>query len=403
MQREAMQKQKEKLGGLQMKKKTAVAAVVMSTAVMLSGASALAEDAGRTVGINSWVAGAYALDILANNAQYAVEANGDETLVFNDEGNVEKLTSNVENMISANVDGALWMGMFENMFAVGPSLLENAGIPFALYDKVPSDQGMIDAIQNMNNFAGAVANNNYDAGASMAQIALDNGNKKVLIAGAEVGDPNTDARVAGFSEAFEAGGGTILSVTRVATGEANGEQQACDNMLAAFPEADCFYCTGENFTLQAMNVIAKTPLDHEVKVYGTDLNPTLLENLKDGTLAACSGANWVTALYSAVLLENAMDGHKLTDADGKAPFINNVKMVTVPADCSDLYQKFFIDENPYEEEEIQNLLYKYNPDVTLEDVTEMIDNYSLEDRLIAKYNAGKVTAEELEAVGIEVK
>lgn len=61
-----------------------------------------------------------------------------------------------------------------------------------------------------------------------------------------------------------------------------------------------------------------------------------------------SGANWVTALYSAVLLENAMDGHKLTDADGKAPFINNVKMVTVPADCSDLYQKFFIDENPYE-------------------------------------------------------
>ena len=88
-----------------MKKKTAVAAVVMSTAVMLSGASALAEDAGRTVGINSWVAGAYALDILANNAQYAVEANGDETLVFNDEGNVEKLTSNVENMISANVDG----------------------------------------------------------------------------------------------------------------------------------------------------------------------------------------------------------------------------------------------------------------------------------------------------------
>lgn len=55
------------------------------------------------------------------------------------------------------------------------------------------------------------------------------------------------------------------------------------------------------------------------------------------------------------------------------------------------------------EEEIQNLLYKYNPDVTLEDVTEMIDNYSLEDRLIAKYNAGKVTAEELEAVGIEVK
>lgn len=386
-----------------MKRKTAVAAMVMSAAMMLGSVNVLAEDAGRTVGINSWVAGVYALDILANNSKFAVEANGDEILVFNDEGNVEKLTSNVENMISANVDGVLWMGMFENMFTVGPSLLENAGIPFALYDKVPSDESVIEAIQNMSNFAGAVANDNYDAGSSMAKIALENGSTKVLIAGAEVGDPNTDARVAGFSETFEAGGGTILSVTRVATGEANGEQQACDNMLAAFPEADCFYCTGEEFTLQAINVIAKTPLDHEVKVYGTDLNPTLLENLVDGTLAACGGAHWVSALYSAILLENAMDGHKLTDADGKVPFINDAKMITVPAECADLYQRFFIDENPYEEEEIQNLLYKYNPDVTLDDLMEVINNYSLEDRLIAKYNAGKVTAEELEAVGIEVK
>ena len=384
-------------------KKTMLTVVAMSTAVALGSVNVLAADAGRKIGINSWVAGNYALDILANNAQYAVEANGDETLVFNDEGNVEKLTSNVENMISANVNGVLWMGMFENMFAVGPSLLENAGIPFALYDKVPSDESMIEVIKGMKCFAGAVANDNYDAGASMAKIALEKGSRKVLIAGAEVGDPNTDARVEGFSDAFEEGGGTILSVTRVATGEANGEQQACDNMLAAFPEADSFYCTGEDFTLQAMNIIAKTPLDHEVNVYGTDLNPTLLESLQNGSLAACSGANWVTALFSAVLLENTMDGHKLTDEEGKAPFINNVKIVTVPAECADLYQKFFIDENPYEEDEIKNLMYKYNSDVTLNDVTETIDNYSLEDRLIAKYNAGKVTKEELEAVGIEVE
>lgn len=135
-------------------KKTMLTVVAMSTAVALGSVNVLAADAGRKIGINSWVAGNYALDILANNAQYAVEANGDETLVFNDEGNVEKLTSNVENMISANVNGVLWMGMFENMFAVGPSLLENAGIPFALYDKVPSDESMIEVIKGMKCFAG---------------------------------------------------------------------------------------------------------------------------------------------------------------------------------------------------------------------------------------------------------
>lgn len=386
-----------------MKRHVVMVAGLMTAAMAMNTVYAFAEDASRQIGINSWVAGAYALDILANNAQFVVQVNGDETQVFNDEGNVEKLTSNVENMISANVDGALWMGMFENMFTVGPSLLENAGIPFALYDKIPSDESIMTSIQQMENFAGAVANDNYDAGAAMAEVALSKDASKVLIAGAEVGDPNTDARVAGFSETFEAGGGTILSVTRVATGEANGEQQACDNMLAAFPEADSFYCTGENFTLQAINVVAKTSSDHTIQVFGTDLNPTLLENLTNGTLSACSGANWVTALFSAVLLENAMDGHKLVDENGNAPFIDSVKMLSVPAECADLYQKFFIDENPYEEEEIKNLLYKYNPDVTLEDVTAMIEDYSLEERLIAKYNAGKVTAEELKAAGIEVE
>ena len=378
-------------------------AALLGVAMTISPICASAEEGGRQIGINSWVAGVYALDILANNAKFAVEINGDETQVFNDEGNVEKLTSNVENMISANVDGALWMGMFENMFTVGPSLLENAGIPFALYDKVPTDESVREMIQQMSNFAGAVTSDNRMAGEETAKVALEKGCKKALIAGAEVGDPNTDARVEGFTEAFEAGGGTILSVTRVATGEANGEQQACDNMLAAFPEADCFYCTGEDYTLQAINVVAKTPSDHTIQVFGTDLNPTLLENLKDQSLSACAGAHWVNALFTAVLLENAMDGHKLVDENGNAPFIENVKLLSVPAEYADLYQRFFIDENPYEEEEIKNLLYKYNPDVTLEDVTKMIDSYSLEDRLIAKYNAGKVTAEELAEVGINVE
>lgn len=378
-------------------------AALLGAAMMIQPVGVCAEESGRQIGINSWVAGVYALDILANNAKYVVEMSGDETLVFNDEGNVEKLTSNVENMISANVDGALWMGMFENMFTVGPSLLESASIPFALYDKVPTDESVRDMIRQMNYFAGAVTSDNRMAGEEMAKVALDKGCTKALIAGAEVGDPNTDARVEGFTEAFEAGGGKILSVTRVATGEANGEQQACDNMLAAFPEADCFYCTGEEYTLQAINVVAKTPSDHEIQVFGTDLNPTLLENLKDESLAACAGASWVNGLFSAILLENAMDGHKLVDENGQAPFIENVKLLSVPAEYADLYQRFFIDENPYEEEEIKSLLYKYNPDVTLKDVTDMIDKYSFEDRMIAKYQAGKVTAEELAEVGINVE
>lgn len=357
---------------------------------------------GRVIGINNWFEGAYALDILCNNAKFVAEQNGDTCQVFNDEANTEKLITNLENMVAAEVDGVMWMGMFENTLATGPQVPNNAGIYFTFYDKLSTDAAVLQSTREMEFFAGGVGNDNYNAGAISAQAALNDGCTKVLIAGAEIGDPNTDARVNGFVETFEAAGGEVLSVTRVASGEANAEQQACDNMLAAYPNADAFYCTGENFTLAALNVVAKTESDHEIRVYGTDLNPTLLEYLADGSLAACSGAHWVSALYSAILLENAMDGNVLLDDDGLPAIIEDAGFISVPAEFAGLYQRFFIDENPYEAEEIANMMYRNNPDVTLADLREMIANYSLEERLIAKYDAGKVTAEELAEVGIEV-
>ena len=358
---------------------------------------------GRTIGINNWFSGAYALDVLVNNAKYVIEENGDKQLVLNDEGNAEKLITNLQNMVSSKVDGIMWMGMFENNFSVGPQILEDAQTYFSFYDKVPTDETVRKNICNMKYFAGGIGNDNYVAGKGMAETALEDGIKTALIAGAEVGDPNTDARINGFTETFEAGGGKILSVSRVATGEANGPQQACDNMLAAYPDAEGFYCTGEDFTLAALNVVAKTSSDHEIKIYGTDLNPTLLEYLENGKLAACSGAHWVSAAFSAIMLENAMDGHTLVDESGLPVILDSVPLLSIKSNYAKLYQKFFIDENPFEESEIKDMLYSNNKDVTLEDLKEMIANYSFENRMQAKYEAGKVTAEELKEVGIEVK
>lgn len=212
---------------------------------------------GRIIGINNWYSGVYALDVLTNNADYVVEINGDDCQQYNDEANAEKLISNLENMVSSGVDGILWMGMFENSLAAGPSVAENAKIPFAMYDKVSTNEEVRQKTREMEYFAGGVSCNDYNAGASMAEVAIKDGCTKALLAGAEVGDPNTDARISGFTETFEKAGGKVLSVSRVSSGEANGPQQACDNMIAAYPDADCMYGSGQDFTLAALNSAAK--------------------------------------------------------------------------------------------------------------------------------------------------
>lgn len=274
---------------------------------------------------------------------------------------------------------------------------------FALFDKAPSDDGVKEQIRNMEYFAGGTKGDDRMAGVQMAELALEDGCKTALIAGAEVGDPSTDARVEGFTETFEAGGGKVLNVARVSSAEANGAQTACDNMLSGNPEADCFYCTGQDFVLGAISTVSKGLSDHEVKIYGCDLNPDLLEYLKSGELAGCSGAHWVCGMFSAILLENALDGNTMLAEDGLPILSEDVKFISVKPEWADLYEKFFCDEQPYEDEEIQELLYRYNPDVTGEDILEAIENYSFEERMQAKYEAGKVTAEELAEVGITVE
>lgn len=383
---------------MKMKKMAGALAMAMAFTAAV-GSSALA-DGGRTIGINNWLTGVYPLDILVNNAEKVAELSGDACQEYNDETNAEKLISNLENMVSAGVDGIMWMGMFENSLATGPNVPNGAQIPFALYDKISTNEDVKNMTRNMEYFAGGVTNNNYGAGALMAEAAISDGCSKALLAGAEIGDPNTDARIQGFTETFENAGGEVLSVSRVSSGEANGPQQACDNMIAAYPDADCMYGAGQDYTLAALNVAAKQ--SEEIKVYGTDLSPTLLEYLENGSLAACCGANWTNALYTAIMLENAMDGHKFTEEDGLPAIIEDAGFISVPASCADLYNKFFIEENPYEDSEIEAMLYRNNPDVTLDDLKDMIHNYSLEERMAAKMKAGKVTEEELTAAGLDM-
>lgn len=356
---------------------------------------------GRIIGINNWYTGVYALDILVNNASYATETNGDTCQEYNDEANAEKLISNLENMVSSGVDGIMWMGMFENSLAVGPSIAENAKIPFALYDKISTNEEVKQRTREMEYFAGGVTCDNYEAGASMAEAAISDGCTKALLAGAEIGDPNTDARMAGFTETFENAGGKVLSVTRVSSGEANGPQQACDNMIAAYPDADCMYGSGQDYTLAALNVAAKQEAG-SIRVYGTDMGPMLLEYMESGALSACCGANWTNSLYAGIMLENALDGKKMLAEDGLPAIIEDAKFISVPGSCSELYERFFVNENPYEKEEIEALLYSHNPDVELADLEEVVQAFSFEERMAAKLRAGKVTEEELKEAGVDV-
>ena len=363
-------------------------------------ASAPAEGgAGRTIGINNFFMGGYALDILVTSCRQVTDICGDTLQVANDEGNVEKIVADLENFIASGVDAILWWGLLPTNFAVGPQKAEAAGVPIAFFDKIPDPGEQSESIQAMKMFAGGVGNSDYIGGRNMGEYAVSLGCKKALIAGAEIGDTTHDPRIQGFTEVFEAAGGQVLNVFR---GNAGADATtALDNLINAYPEADCVFGSGGDYALAAISVCNTYGLDN-IKVLAVDISPDLLPYLVDGSLAAGCGAHWVSGMFTAIMLENYLDGMPMVNADGVVDIIRTTPLIVIPAEMADLYERFWIDEFPFEEDEIKAMLYRYNPNVTLADIQQAVESYSVEGRLLAKYNAGKVTAEELAAVGINV-
>lgn len=60
------------------------------------------------LGLNNYYKGIYSVDILENGFVETCKALGIQTMVVNDEGKVEKTVQNIDNMISAGVDGIVF-------------------------------------------------------------------------------------------------------------------------------------------------------------------------------------------------------------------------------------------------------------------------------------------------------
>ena len=129
------------------------------------------------------------------------------------------------------------------------------------------------------------------------------------------------------------------------------------------------------------------------KVYATDLDPDILTGLSDGTISAANGAHWINVYFAAALLANAVNGNVLKDADGNAPRLV-VPVMTLPSSYIELYNRLWIENAPFTEEELAALV---GPDVTLETLQAQLDNYTIDQRLDALVAAGRVTQEEVDA------
>lgn len=359
-----------------------------------AGNDAPPEGSKGKIGYNYLVTGDFALDTLANNTKRAIEGAGYEAMGVCANGALDQTITDIENMIAAGVDGlVLWLPV-DSMYLTAAEKCEAAGVPFVLADKVPTDASILEQLYGYKTFAGAIAPDNYAHGTHAAEVALENGWKNALIIAPGIGDGTATPRIEAFKETFEAAGGTILG--EVHTDDQNEAVTKTEDLYLAHPEAEFFFCTGAStFGTSALNVLEKYG-DHDRKIITCELDATIVESMNtDDYVISDTGDFWVCGYLAGVMMTNYLSGNAFT-MDGKPAVINNVPSFAITPQYVDFYNKHIAGDCTYSYDEIAEM-----QGITFDQFMEIVTSYSLPERALAKFAEGSVTAEELDAMGVE--
>lgn len=350
-----------------------------------SASKSKAKNDGKIViGCNNYLKGIYSLDILEKNFVTTCKALGVEPMVVNDEGKIENCITNVNNMISAGVDGIVFLGISDTLFPVVARKCEAAGVGYAFYDHMPSPKSLAMFAKNPH-FAGIAATSDLATGKNIADYAVKVGMKKAIVVTGETTDTTHSARTNGFKKAFEAAGGKVLAEGYGTVTIADGMARAND-LLTAHPDIDCVYATNGDLGTATIEALKKHPEVH-AKLLVTDLDPDILTGLKSGTVQAANGAHWVNIDYTTALLVCQLKGYNLKKPDGTAPILI-VPVMTLPNSYVDLYNQEWIENSPYSDAQLQSLA---KPGVTIAHYQDMLDNYNIDNCLKEKVAAGRVS------------
>lgn len=343
-----------------------------------ASAEASGSNSGIKIGYNYFGTGGYSLAALANNTQIVLDYCGDESTSTDDQFSVENIITDVENMISSGCDGlVIWLPA-ESLYEVVAEMCEEAGVYFALNDKVPADSAIKETLMSYEYFAGAVAPANAVYGEEMAAYAIEQGWETCIITSSAEGDATDQPRLDAFTEAFEAAGGEILQVVHSDT--TADSLPNIQDALVACDEPDFIYGVGSDYAITACTALENYPT-YETKVITSGLDKEALGLLLDESspLVTINGDYWIAGYFSALLVQNACEGNKLTDEDGNALWVEDIMPFEVTEETYADYETYFLNESVYTQEETLALV-----GCTYEEMINTINDYSLESRVAAK-------------------
>lgn len=295
--------------------------------------------------------------------------------VYFESGNGDEAVTNIESVLAAgDIDGVIYVGGSQAVLDV----CEKYQVPFISACGFPSTETEQQGCASYSMYLGGVVDNDVWAGTRACEALYEAGCRSLCFSGLTAGLVKShDDRWVAMKDFVAAHDDFELiadSLTMMETA----------NDIASFAAAytgvaDCYISTGSSDSIYSA-LEAEGWADPDVIKYATiDISSQTGVYFKDGVQIWTCGGQYPTVMVAfAVLYNYVHDGVEMIE-DNTQPLARKYIEITSYEDYEN-YCKYLESDVPgYTAEEIAQMMLVFNPDVTIEDLENDADIYSLED------------------------
>ena len=207
-----------------------------------------------------------------------------EVLVTNADGDVEKLTSDIEDLIAQGVDGIVLSGAFIEAAPAALTAIQNAGIPVVMVDRKLKGGDYTSWVGPDNRAIGE------QDGAFIVEQLGGTGKLGVIRGGPAdntIGSDRTD----GMLSQVEPTEIEVITFPDFAGWSTDGGFAAAETLLAQNPDLNAIFCENDSMCLGAQRVIENQGLADQVFVVGVDGEKAALEAIMADGVYKATGLN----------------------------------------------------------------------------------------------------------------
>ena len=218
-------------------------------------------------------------------------------------------------------------------------------------------------------------------GEKLVNILLEKGDRDIGLIGWEQGDATWLGRLEGYTAGVDKWNEehpddqAKLSEPQYAGTSSEGGSKAAEALMSADPDIDALIpAGGGGDPLQgAIAAVERAGKTDSIDIVSTDFLPDLGERLENGSMAGESGGHYCDPLFAFMMVYNAIKGN-YTGFEGSFNEIPFPYLYVSSSDDYADYEKYFVDQLPYTDEELVDMSNQ-----TLEELTATAASLSIED------------------------